>query len=372
MALLGYIIVALLMVQLIIAYMNILAGPQLSQGSAVLEPVRVSVLIPARNEAENIGRCLEGLLRQDYAPMEILVLDDHSEDHTAAIVARYAASHPNLRWFRGRDVPPGWTGKNWACHQLSELAMGDLMIFTDADNWHAPEAVRRTVGWMQQRELGLFSAFPQQVTRTLPEQLLVPMIDVLLYSILPLRAVSAFPAPSLSAANGQWLAWTAAAYRSLGGHRTVRHEVVEDVELARQAKQAGIRMVTAAGTGVVFARMYRSVRDIREGLAKVLFGLAGYHGSIFWAAQAVTFSLGMMPYILVWIPAFTAPAGLAIVLNGLVRGGLALRYRHPVVLSLFLHPVAVLLMLLLGVDSYRWTKKGVVRWKGREIVLSSH
>lgn len=369
---LGFLMLSLLVVQLLISYANILAGPQLSQNYAIRKPVKVSVLIPARNEVANIGRCLEGLLRQDYTPLEILVLDDHSEDGTAGIVARYASQHPNLQYLKGKAIPPGWTGKNWACHQLSEMASGDILIFTDADNWHEPEAVTRTVGWIQQWNLGMISAFPQQITKTFSERLLVPLIDVILYSSLPLWLVLKYPAPSVSAANGQWLAWTGTAYQSLGGHQSVRNEVVEDVYLARKAKIAGIRMVTAAGTGVVFARMYRSFRDLREGLAKVLFGLAGYRDVIFWMVLPAVFLTAVMPYVLIWFPSLVAPAGTAILMNGLIRGGLALRYRHPVVLSILGQPISVLWMLFLGLDSYRQIKKGVVRWKGRKIALPSH
>ncbi len=365
------VIFALLFILLLISYMNIIWGPQLSQSGAVLEQVKVSLLVPARNEASNISRCLEGLVRQNYEPLEILVLDDRSEDKTGELVEEYAARHSNITLIRGEPVPPGWTGKNWACHQLSQVAGGEVLIFTDADNWCAPDAVTRTIAWMQQRNLGLFSAFPQQITRTVPEKLLVPMIDVILYSTLPLWAVLRFSAPSLSAANGQWLACTRDMYQSLGGHQAVRVEIVEDVELARKAKAAGIRMMTAAGTGVVFARMYRTMQETREGMTKIMFGLTGYNSVLFWVAVPLMLLTAIAPYAVIWFRPFALLSGAAIAVNVLIRGGLALRFRHPILLSVLLHPVAVLLTLVISVDSYRQVKKGVIHWKGRDIVLHS-
>ena len=365
------VVLAPLAILLLISYVNIIWGPQLSQSGAVRKRVKVSLLVPARNEANNISRCLESLVRQEYTGLEILVLDDRSEDNTAELVAGYASRYPNLTLIRGEELPPGWTGKNWACHQLSQRADGDLLIFTDADNWHTPDAVTRTVAWMQLTGLGVFSAFPQQITRTLPEKLLVPMIDVILYSSLPLPAVTKYSAPSLSAANGQWLAFTREAYQSLGGHQAVRSEVVEDVQLARKSKEYGIRTMTAAGTGVVFARMYRTLQETWEGMAKIMFGLTGYRSAVFWIAVPMVFLMAVAPYVLIWFRSLALLAGIAIAVNVLIRGGLALRYRHPVVLSVLLHPLAVLVTLMICLDSYRRIRKGVIRWKGRDIVLTS-
>ncbi|NIS38778.1 glycosyltransferase, partial [Candidatus Saccharibacteria bacterium] len=209
----------------------------------------MSLLIPARDEAHNIDRCLTDLIGQDYPDYEIIVLDDHSKDNTADIVRGYANQYHHVKLLAGKSLPSGWTGKNWACQQLSEAAGGGFFIFTDADNRYATNAIKNTMGWMQKLNLGFLSAFPQQFTGTLMEKLVIPVIDIFVYGTLPLWMTYYLRSPLFAAANGQWLAFTREAYHRIGGHQGVRNQVVEDVEISRLVKRSGIKMLTTAGTG---------------------------------------------------------------------------------------------------------------------------
>ena len=110
---------------------------------------RVSILIPARNEALNIGPCVRSLLAQDYPNCELCVLDDHSDDGTGEIVRGLglSANGERQRVLTGAPLPPGWTGKGWACHQLAAQARGEFLFFTDADTAHAPGTVSAAVAY---------------------------------------------------------------------------------------------------------------------------------------------------------------------------------------------------------------------------------
>ena len=153
-----------------VALFNAVTAPMLKKSHNLQACPRVSVLIPARNEEGNIGACIEGFLSQKYDNFEILALDDQSTDQTGAIIEAFGAQHLEVQAIRGNPLPAGWLGKNWACHQLSQHASGEILIFTDADNRPAPNAIVNTVGYMQQLELGLLSAFPEKVTGTLAEK----------------------------------------------------------------------------------------------------------------------------------------------------------------------------------------------------------
>jgi chlorobactene glucosyltransferase len=331
---------------------------------------RVSVLIPARDEEHNIGKCLDGLLQQAYQQLEIIVLDDQSTDGTARIVQEYVAAHRlKIKFLRGLPMPEGWTGKNWACQQLSSAATGEVLIFTDADNRHAPEAVQRTVEWMSTYELGLLSAFPQQEVVTMPEKLAVPVIDMFVYGGLPLWLTYEAEHTSLSAANGQWLAFNREAYTQIGGHMSVRNHVVEDVELARTIKQRGIKMLTVAGTGAVFCRMYRSFDEVWNGFTKNIFGLVRYNTDAFFAMLGMLFAVCIVPYFMVFFAEYRWLALAAILMNMLLRGALAWRFKHPLLESVLLHPVGVGFMIVIGVNSYRTVKKGAIQWKNRAISI---
>ena len=119
----------------------------------------VSVLVPARNEERRISPCLQSLLLQDYPHYEVLVLDDHSEDETAHAVTQFGFTRDPAsprRLLDGEPLPPGWTGKCWACHQLAAAARGEYLLFTDADTVHEPQALGATVGHAQATGAGLY------------------------------------------------------------------------------------------------------------------------------------------------------------------------------------------------------------------------
>jgi chlorobactene glucosyltransferase len=147
----------------------------------------VSLLVPARNEAANIGTCVRSLLAQTYPHLEVLVLDDRSEDDTRAILERERARDPRLVGPGGREPPPGWTGKNWACHQLSLAARGEVLLFADADtDFFDPDAVHSDRPALQASRADLLSGLPRQVLGTLGETLLVPMFYWAFLSFTPL------------------------------------------------------------------------------------------------------------------------------------------------------------------------------------------
>src|SRR5512146_2013470 len=143
----------------------------------------ISLLVPARDEGRRLPAALAGMRAQDVA--EIIVLDDQSGDDTAAVVRRAAAADARVRLLRGTPPPPGWSGKNWACHQLAAAARGDVLLFCDADVLLAPGAVDACLTQLRAQRADVFSVFPRQHTRMLGERLLVPLIDDVLLAFLP-------------------------------------------------------------------------------------------------------------------------------------------------------------------------------------------
>ncbi len=367
-----YFIIGVLGLLLGITLTNAIFGPRLTQAPKPKSFPGVSVLVPARNEAENLPACLQDLLQQDYPHFKIYVLDDHSTDGTAAILQDYQKRDTRVHYFSGLPLPENWLGKNWACHQLRQRAAGDIFIFTDADLRYAPQVIAQTVGWMQQLNLGMLTAFSQQITKTFPEKLIVPLFDLLVYSYLPLWLTYYSPRPSLAAANGHWLAFTRAAYDRIGGHAAVRDHVVEDVALSRLAKQNGVKLLALAGTGAMRGRMYENLRGIWEGYSKNLFGLLGFRTAPFFATLGMFFLLHLAPYFMLLDTQASALAGIAVALNMALRLVLALRFAHPIAASVLLHPAGVMAVLLIGLNSYRWFKTGKGKWKGRQFSLRAH
>jgi chlorobactene glucosyltransferase len=236
-----------------------------------------SILVPARNEQENIAACVESLLAQGEQ-FEIIVADDSSADRTAEIVSELAAregpASQRVRLLRVPSLPGGWLGKNHALHVAAQHARGEWLLFTDADTRHAPQRLGEVIARAEREQLGLLSFSPEQITETWWERAVIPIIYDLLSQLYDFRRVSD-PADPQAAANGQYILMSRAAYSASGGHEAICGEVLEDVLLARRVKQAGHRIWFGPGEGVVRTRMYRRFGDMWEGWTKNLYLLFG-------------------------------------------------------------------------------------------------
>ncbi|GEM48513.1 glycosyltransferase [Deinococcus cellulosilyticus] len=263
---------AFLLTKLAIALINALIFPRLKRAAPVAKP-RVSVLIPARNEAENLSKTLPLLLSQQAT--EVLVLDDQSEDETAEVVRGLQKDHPQLKLIAGSPLPAGWVGKNWACHQLSLAARGDLLVFTDADVfWHAG-SLKAVLTRMQESHADLLSVYPRQETHTLSERALVPLIDDVLLCFFPYLFIR-LPFAAASAGNGQVMVFRRESYQRISGHAGVRKSVLEDVDLARRIKKHGGKLSLALGQDLISVRMYHGYQEVLEGFGK---NLRAFHGN---------------------------------------------------------------------------------------------
>lgn len=237
---------------------------------------RATILVPARNEQENIAACLESLLQQGEQ-FEIIVADDSSTDRTAEIVCALAErndSQGRLRLIRVPELPEGWLGKNHALHVATQQARSEWLLFTDADTRHEPGQLPVVIERAERERLGLLSYSPDQITATWWERAVIPIIYDLLAQLYDFAQVND-PAHPQAAANGQYILMSREAYASSGGHEAIRGEVLEDVLLARRVKQSGQRIWFGSGAGVVHTRMYRRFGDMWEGWTKNLFLLFG-------------------------------------------------------------------------------------------------
>lgn len=327
------------------------------------------MLIPARNEQENIVRCIQSILSQDYPILEIVILDDQSEDKTAEIVAEITRDHPNMYCLTGKALPKGWLGKNWACWQLAQKAKGEILLFVDADTWHENSAVTATIYWMNKYQLSMLSAFPQQITRSFAEKIIVPLIDIILYMLLPLWAVYKFSFTALSAANGQWLAIEKNAYQQIGGHHHLKNRVVEDVEMARLSKRKGLKIMTTSGTGMVFCHMYHRFSDIWAGLSKNFYGLTGNNIVVLLMILVILSIVFILPFVVVTINIGSFWLWIDLILMFFLRTLLAIAYRHNLVISIIFFPITIILGMIISVNSFYQSRYGSIYWKGRKIKI---
>jgi chlorobactene glucosyltransferase len=259
------------------AVTNLFFFPRLAEGKPGTTPL-VSILIPARNEGPTIGQTIASLRRQSYTDFELLVLDDESDDDTAAQVRRAAGDDGRCRLLSGQPLPAGWLGKNWACHQLAQAARGDYLLFSDADVHWRPEALDGLLALAEREQSDLLTIWPTQQTVTWSERLVVPLMALAILAYLPVLPVHHTRWRAFAAANGQCLLFRRAAYDRSGGHAAVRDDIVEDVTLARRVKAASGRLRMADGGGLISCRMYDGWPAVRDGFAKNI--LSGHGGPL--------------------------------------------------------------------------------------------
>lgn len=234
----------------------------------IANDIKVSVLIPARNEALRIGRLLDSVLSSQGIINEICVLDDESQDGTDAIVRSYASSHPSVRLFRGAAKPSGWSGKQWACFQLAQQAQHDELVFLDADVTLSSDALLRAITRRRQSRADLLSGFPHQQVITLGEQLLIPLIQLILLCFLPFGLMRWTRMTGASAGCGQFFLTTKAAYQCTGGHGSIRQSLHDGVMLPRSYRLAGLKTDLFDASDMASCRMYTSFGETWSGLMK--------------------------------------------------------------------------------------------------------
>jgi hypothetical protein len=323
------------------------------------------VLVPARDEAARIEECLRAALASTgVADLELLVLDDDSTDDTAAVVGAIAAGEPRLRLLTGGagPVPAGWLGKPWACARLADRASGTVLVFLDADVVLEPHGLAATVALLRDCPLDLVSPYPRQLADGVLPRLVQPLLQWSWLTFLPLRPAESSRRPSLTAANGQLLACTAATYRAVGGHGAVRGAVLEDLALARAVKAGGGRAGVVDGTDLAYCRMYDTGADLVAGYTKSLWAAFGSPAGAVAVAAALT--------LLYLVPPVAAVAGPTRAARAWGAGGylaavgaralVARRTGGPVLPDSLAHPASVGALLgLLGLS-----------WRGRPVVAA--
>jgi len=272
-------VIGFLVVTTLIEVSNWFVLRRLEEFAALPRVPRVSVLVPARNEARVIERCVTSLLEQDYPDFDVLVLDDGSTDGTGEILHRLASADQRLLVLEGRPLPAGWIGKHWACQQLLEKADGEYVLFVDADTWHHPSAVRNGVARMLTGQLDLLSAIPREVVGTFGELLTVPMPVWSFFALLPMWLAFHTEMPVLASAIGQYMMFRTTSLRQVGGYERVRSNAVDDLSLARLIKASKMRWRLADGTNRVFCRMYEGLQESVRGFSKNLYAVF-YHNPL--------------------------------------------------------------------------------------------
>jgi glycosyltransferase involved in cell wall biosynthesis len=334
----------------------------------------VSAIIPARNEEASIARTVESVAAQPEVE-EVIAVDDGSTDATPRILSELTARVAKLKVIAAGSLPVGWVGKNHAAWVGAAASKGDWLLFTDADTFHLPGAMRRALADAAEHDAALVSYSPEQEMETWWERALILQIYWMLSRKYTFEKVND-PALPDAAANGQFILVRRDVYEPVGGHLAIANEMLEDVALARLVKRAGSRLHFASGLGIVRTRMYRSFEAMWEGWTKNLYALIG--GSLvgligelvdwFVLLFLVVVLTGRIVYPLNWIVVSGCLAWFAIRVTSF--GAYLRRNRYPFSNIKYFVPGVCLYSAAL-IASWWKTVNGTVEWKGRRYAARS-
>lgn len=353
--------------RLLVALVNLI-NHALLDSHAEYSGESVDMLIPARNEAANIGFLLHDIQKQTYTNLRVLIYDDNSEDNTCEVIRENSKTIPALKIIPGKTLPNGWSGKNYACHQLSQQAEGHILIFLDADVRISSDFTARVVSHFRRHHLRLLSFFPVQIIKSSGEKLVVPLINWILLTLLPLFLVRKSSKSALAAANGQCMIFDTENYRRHHWHEMVKNDPVEDIAICQQMKKHGYSTETLLGQNEIQCRMYKSFREAFDGVSRSAPAFFDNH-----------YSLGVL--FVIWITA--APLLLLATLNPvyisvyagfviLTRILVALLSKQSLTDNVLLHPLQMCILPFVVLKGIYTRLTGAYHWKNRRIAYQKN
>jgi chlorobactene glucosyltransferase len=368
------IIVAGLLILLLNLILNLRSIRKPSRNSKLpASPPLISVLIPARDEENNIGACLESLRLQDYPNFEVLVLDDNSQDGTATVISKLAAKDSRIKLLNGSPLPDDWAGKPFACYQLAKQASGDWLLFVDADTVHDPGMLRSVMATALTMKVSLLSGFPRQLTDSLPQKMTVPLIYFFIMSWAPLWWIHRSKAMRPSVAIGQFLLFSRDEYWRIGGHKVVQSRILEDIWMGIEVSRHGGRHVAIDLSSQVSCNMYPTAGAMWRGLVRCIYSVSALSPVLLLFLVPVAWLFYMGPFFWLWNGFFVANT--SVIWRGMVVLQVAIiifmrwlidrRFKESPI-SAWLHPIGISHIFIMAVYAFlRWLTGAGVTWKER-------
>jgi cellulose synthase/poly-beta-1,6-N-acetylglucosamine synthase-like glycosyltransferase len=329
-----------------------------AQGSQNLS---FSILVPCRNEAENVSELVATLGGLDHPRYEVIFIDDNSTDGTGELLRQAITNRPYMKVISAAPLSDGWMGKPWALSQGLSHAAHDYIVTVDADVRLAPDALSAMDAVLQRTGSDFLSPYPSQTAVTMSERLVQPLLQWTWMTTVPLRLAMQSSRTSLAVANGQFLIVKKSALIAVGGFTAIQSSVLDDIDLARVLIHGGFRGGVCDGSKIASTRMYSSFSEIRAGYGKSMStGFGGIFGSL--ALALVMAISGLLPFIYSFFGSTMATAALLLVVTSRVVSSISSR---SLIIDSLLHPISTIVFIYLLIYSNFFHSK--IMWKGRSI-----
>ena len=330
---------------------------------------KLSILIPARNEEKNIKKCLASINISSDLIKEVIVLDDDSNDNTWKILNELKNKNSKLIIKKGGSKPENWSGKSYACYQLSKFASSKWILFIDADTELEDKGVEKIFWYALKKNYSMVSAWPKIEMKGISEKILMPLLNFLVFSTFPTIYSRQSKNSSLGLAHGACILFNKEIYDSFTGHNLVKNSLFEDTELAKKWRSSGEMSVCINGINIIKVRMYDSFRSIWLGFEKNSYP-AFKNSAYFFIFHVLNFIFFSLPIIFIPLFMFRITENIYMFISGLIilfiRAGFSLKFNHPI-WSILFHFFAEFIFLLISFSSFiKYNFLGGVKWKSRK------
>jgi cellulose synthase/poly-beta-1,6-N-acetylglucosamine synthase-like glycosyltransferase len=344
---------------------------------------KVSIILPARNEENFIGKCLDSLIKQDYQNYKIIVIDDSSDDSTWKIISEYAKNNSKIVPVSAKPKPDGWIGKNWACMEGYDKATGELLLFTDADTNHSKNVISLAVAHLNSFDLDALSAIPKMLTLDFWTSITLPMISTFLHTRFSALNVNN-PSKKTGYFFGSFFIIKKETYEKVGMHEGVKHEIIEDGALGKKVKESGYKMKMVRGEHLIEAVWARDKGTLWDALKRLMIPLYLQSGKIAIGIFFAVLFLLFIPFPIfltsILIPTESistkilcitaAMASILIYIGAIieVKIGIGLKLRYAIFAPL--GSIVVVLGFLSGLLQAK--RSSSISWRGRKYSMKDH
>lgn len=320
-----------------------------------------SILIPCRNEEENVIRLVESLASLDHLHYEVIFINDNSTDQTHQLLIDSTSSYPQMLVLDADPLPQGWLGKPWALSHGAKYAKNDYLVTVDADVRLTTDALSKIDTLLTRSQLDFLSPYPSQVALTLSERLIQPLLQWTWMTTVPLRLAMKSRRPSLAVANGQLFFIRRSALAAAGGFESIKSSVLDDIDLARVLIRNNFYGGVCDGSTIATTRMYSGFREIRAGYGKSLSqGFGGVLGSI--AIALIMVISGIVPLAYAFTGSSLGSVALFLVIASRIISALSSR---SLAIDALMHPISTIIFIYLLIYSNLFHKQ--ITWKGRSL-----
>jgi len=344
---------------------------------------KVSIILPARNEEEFLGKCLDSLTNQDYENYEIIVIDDSSEDNTMKIISEYAERFDNVIPVSAKPKPEGWMGKNWACMEGYGKATGELLLFTDADTKHAKNVITLAVSHLNSFNLDALSAIPKMLTFDFWTNITLAMISTFLHTRFSALNVNN-PSKKTGYFFGSFFILKKTTYEEIGMHEGVKQEIIEDGALGKKVKELGYKMKMVRGEHLIEAVWARDKSTLWNALKRLMVPLYLQSGKIAIGIFFAIVFLLFVPFPIFVISASfptdtisakilcitSAIASVLIYIGAIIEVKVGLKLKPVYALFAPIGSFVVVLGFLSGLLQAK--RKSAITWRGRSYSMKDH